>query len=155
MNQWQSNQINYIIAAGDNDLGMIQACGVTTQEFCNYSINGINYSLSSPADSFYTSNNGTPTSINIAAFALTGNRWIQITSDYANVTVGGTETLYDFQAAELPDSASIFTPINVHITEFGAVGEYMSGNFSGTMLNFFNQSIAYTITCSFRIRRSF
>jgi len=50
-NAQQSNPAVYSLHPGNNVIPNIQACGVNTQQFINYTVNGIAYSFAAPADS--------------------------------------------------------------------------------------------------------
>jgi hypothetical protein len=45
-------------------------------------------------------------------------------------------------------------PITVYYTEFGNIGQYIAGSFSGTIKSTANNNI-YNVTCSFRMKRKF
>lgn len=44
------------------------------------------------------------------------------------------------------------TSTGVHITEYGAIGQYISGNFTCNFTSLFNGTF-YSVTCDFRIKR--
>jgi hypothetical protein len=48
---------------------------------------------------------------------------------------------------------SITTPIFVNITEYGAVGQFIAGNFTGAFRGGGPANTVYNVTYSFRIRR--
>ncbi len=50
-NLQQSTLTNITLNAGNNAMGNLQACGVTVQEYVNYTINGVTYSYTPPFDS--------------------------------------------------------------------------------------------------------
>ena len=50
---------------------------------------------------------------------------------------------------------NIQNPILVRITEYGAIGEFTSGTFSGTLIEFLLPNTVYNVTCNFKIRRTF
>ena len=52
------------------------------------------------------------------------------------------------------DSTSIRTPINVQITEYGSVGQFIAGNFSGALFGGAPTNTVYNTSCTFRIRRT-
>ncbi|HMG84016.1 MAG TPA: hypothetical protein VK559_13335 [Ferruginibacter sp.] len=70
------------------------------------------------------------------------------------IVVGSNESLdwFDLQGSEgfygTPTS-----PLYVKITEYGAVGQYVSGNFAGTIYDSYN-SKNYKLSGSFRIKRA-
>jgi len=73
------------------------------------------------------------------------------------IAVGSNEVFYYFTlggniTANNIDGSPV-SPIYVHITEYGAIGQYVSGNFSGTIFDAHN-SKNYTLSGSFRIKRT-
>jgi hypothetical protein len=153
-NLQQNLPISYVVnAAGVNNISPITACGVTTQQFINYTINGTAYNFTAPTDTL-TLNNNLQTSIIIQGYRFTTPpNFIIFNFDNNAVSVGGSQTLYSFTSTQINDSASITTPILVNITEYGAVGQFMAGNFSGALNGGPPANTVYNITCNFRIRR--
>jgi len=52
------------------------------------------------------------------------------------------------------DSTRITSPINVQITEYGTVGQFIAGNFSGALIGAAPTNTVYNTSCTFRIRRT-
>jgi hypothetical protein len=59
-----------------------------------------------------------------------------------------------FFSSDVTDSTNFNTPINVNITEYGPVGGFVAGNYSGTITGGAPLNTPYIISGSFRIRRS-
>jgi hypothetical protein len=73
----------------------------------------------------------------------------------ANISAGSTQQLMNFNTSHIGnDSTSITTPINVQITEYGSVGQFIAGNFSGAFIGAAPTSTVYNTSCTFRIRRN-
>ena len=74
----------------------------------------------------------------------------------AGIGAGTTQTLVNF-ALEQPIAYLTINnpPVNVAITEYGTVGQYIAGNFSGSFTGPAPTSTIYNITCSFRVRRAY
>jgi hypothetical protein len=154
-NAQQSASVTYNVAnAGNNPVGNIQACGTTTQQFINYTINSINYSYTSPADTFHYSNNN-QSSITISAVKIpnTTNN-VNFAMANAGIGVGSNQNLQNFNPSQISDTFRITTPILVNITEYGAVGQFAAGTFTGIFTGASPGNIQYNVTCNFRIRRS-
>ncbi|MEO6540893.1 MAG: carboxypeptidase-like regulatory domain-containing protein [Ferruginibacter sp.] len=154
-NAQQSASITYNVTnAGTNPVGNIQACGTTTQQFINYTINSINYSFSAPADTFTYSNN------NQSAIGITGVKLPNTTNnvnfamDNAGIGAGSNQNLQKFNPSQVSDTFRITTPIFVNITEYGAVGQFAAGTFTGIFTGASPGNIQYNVTCNFRIRRN-
>lgn len=154
----QSTPLNYNLVAGANTVGNLQACGITTEQFVNYTFDGDSYSYTAPADSFYQYNNtqSVPATIEISAQNFTGapSGFTTIGFTSAGITAGSTQDLTRFWPSFAGDSLTIATPISVNITEYGAVGEFIAGNFSGSLTSRPPANIVYPVTCTFRIRRA-
>jgi len=156
--QQQSATINYTLISGNNFVPNIQACGITTEQFFNYNINGTDYSFTSPADTFYAWANtqSIPTSISISASTISGNtRYGSISFDQTGIAVGSSQLMNMFYVSEIVDSTTFNAPININITEYGNVGEFVSGNYSGNMTGAAPANTPYVISGSFRVRRNF
>jgi hypothetical protein len=158
----QSSSLNTTLNAGTNTLGNLQACGTSTSQFINYSINGTAYSLTAPADSFIVFSNPqtTPSRIEINGNSVptsggtTFYRYIAFDFTDAGIAVGSTQSLINFYTSDINDSTNITTPISVNITEYGSVGQFIAGNFTGVLIGSGPPPGAtYNITCSFRVRR--
>ncbi len=150
----QSANVTYVVNAGTNTVANIQACGTSTQQFINYTINSSNYSFTAPADTFFYSNN------NQSAISITGYKIAPPSSNvnfrFTNtaITIGSSQDLQNFNPSQIADTLSITTPILVNITEYGAVGQFVSGTFSGIFTGASPANIQYNVTCNFRTRRS-
>ena len=154
----QSTPLSYVLNNGANNVPLIQACGVTTEQFFNYSIDGTPYNYSSPADSFYMYVNP---QVNPAQITISGMRFSTGTVnngyfsfDQPGIAVGSSQNMSSIYLSQITDSANIVTPILVNITEFGAVGEFIAGNFSGPLTGASPTFTIYNIIGSFRVRRS-
>jgi hypothetical protein len=149
----QSTSLSYTLVPGDNAVGNLQACGITTEQFINYTQDGVNYSFTSPADSFYQYSNpqSVPSSIYISGQRLSGGTidYINLAFTEPGIAAGSTQQLLSFGT----DSLLITTPVDVNITEYGAIGQFIAGNFAGTLTSPPPGSTPVNITCTFRVRR--
>lgn len=150
----QSTSLSYTLNTGDNAVGNLQACGVTTEQFINYTQDGVDYSYTSPLDSFmqFTNTQSVPSSIFILSQRLAGGQNVNMVSlsfTETGIAAGSTQQLISFGS----DSLAISTPVDVNITEYGAVGQFIAGNFTGTLLSPPPGSTPINVTCSFRVRR--
>jgi hypothetical protein len=156
----QSNPLAFTINNGSNNVTAIQACGTTTQQFFNYTINGTNYSLTSPVDTFFmfVNTQSNPATIQISGQNISqgapSNRYISIGFNQAGIAVGSSQNMSMFYTSNISDSTAFTTPIAVNITEYGAVGQFISGNYSGAFVGALPTSTIYNVTGSFRVRRS-
>ena len=153
-NQQQSSNVTYMVNSGTNTVANIQACGVTTQQFINYTINSTTYSFTSPADTFFYFNNN-QSLISLTSYRFTPppgnvNFWI----GNVGIAVGSSQNLVTFNPSQIADSLRITTPILVNITEYGVVGQFAAGNFTGVLTGAAPANTQYNITCNFRLRRN-
>jgi hypothetical protein len=150
----QSSPVTATFANGPVTIPNIQACGISTAQFMNYTINGTNYAYASPADSFYMSvnNQSTTSQIIISAEQFTPgqNGFGTIGFDATGVAVGSSQAINLFYCSQISDTTSFVTPFNVNITEYGNIGEFIAGDFAGTMNGI---STSYVVSGNFRVRR--
>ena len=83
-----------------------------------------------------------------------GSSYVNFDFSDAGIGAGSIQPLNNFYTSVISDSTGITTPINVNITEYGSVGQFIAGNFSGTLTGSAPTSTLYNITCNFRIRRN-
>jgi hypothetical protein len=151
-NQQQSATISYVVQVGTNTVANIQACGVTTQEFINYTVNTTPYSFTAPSDPFYYNNQS---SIVMGSYKISfpfGT--VNLNIDNNGIGVGSNQTLQNFAQNQVTDSFNITTPIMAHITEYGTIGQFISGNFTGVFTGAPPANTPYNVSCNFRVRRT-
>jgi len=154
--QQQSALLNVNIVAGTNNIGNLQACNISNAQFINYSIDGTNYSINIPPDTlnFYQAfSGGIPFTI-LNAGQIAGTNTAYIYTNWSGITLNSLQPLAGFSAAQMP-GCNFQNPISVHITEYGIVGEFIAGNFSGVFTENQAPNITHSAACSFRIRRTF
>lgn len=160
--QGKEQPINYVV--GDNNVGTISACGISSTEFLNYTINGTAYSFVTPPDTLRSIMTFYP-----QIDALSGNGPFR--HFYFNLTetpkIGENAFVY-FMIRQPSSGINMFSSFQdfgntpIHITEYDTNSGFIAGNFSGTFRNFspgVNDSLIstidtlpYKITCNFRIR---
>ncbi|MEI2748370.1 MAG: hypothetical protein V9E88_06405 [Ferruginibacter sp.] len=107
-----------------------------------------------PGDSVYMSGNGTTTSFSIGGFNTSNQNNFQIIIDRNNIALNSVQPLISFYNGQT-QLDPVSAPVNVTITEYGAIGQFIAGNFSGVLTNQTLPVTNYNVTCSFRVRRSF
>jgi hypothetical protein len=151
----QSNALAVTLVSGNNNVGMLNACGTSAEEFINYSINGSNYSLTAPADSFTHSANqdlGSVFGVSYSGGVITHTA--SFIFNPSNISAGSIQNLINFGSTHINDSTAILNSIPINITEYGSVGQFISGNFTGILTSAPPANTPYNITCNFRVRRS-
>ncbi len=149
----QSAPVTTTVNTGANNLGAITACGTSTQRFVNFTIDGVAYAITSPPDS--TTAYASQGTTSISGFKLGGNatNYTSISFRFAGTATGTApiNSIY-ISAPTLTDSATVQSgAFNVTVTDYGAVGGYIAGNFSGNLNG--SGSTLHPATCSFRVRR--
>ncbi len=145
-------------------MGNLQACGVQIAEFLNLTVDANTINYAPPADSltYFINPQTTPAEISIYAFGtrVVGGNTISTYSDIAftqtGIAAGSTQNLTRIgtNTNGAPTSQYVIsTPINVNITEYGAIGEFVAGNFTGQVTIAGTTNTA-NVTCNFRVRRT-
>ena len=152
-NSVQSSPVNYTLVPGINAIGTIQACGTSSTEFINYSIDGTAHNLVAPPDSMYQSSSAGSTNSYISGSQFGGSHYVYFSYDNTGIGVGTTQTLNSFYSTFLGTQPTVTQPASVSITEYGPVGQFISGNFTCTLTTI-APAATYNIACSFRVRRN-
>jgi hypothetical protein len=148
----QSTPVTATLTVGSNALGAITACGTSTQRFVNFTIDGVAYNLTSPPDSTTARSQQGVTQVN--GFKIgSGTSFTSINFGFNGTAIGSAPISFVFiQAPTLTDSTTVQTgAFNVTVTEYGAVGAYIAGSFTGNLNG--SGSTLHPVTCSFRVRR--
>lgn len=147
----QSSALSFNLQPGNNALGNVQACGNTTQEYMTYSINGQNYAYTYPTDTLAT---GRDNSLyHLYTFNRSFNSGVNMAFNLTGIAQGSSQQLNHFLPTQITDTLKILTPIQVKITEYGAIGQFIGGNFTGSFTGNAPANKTYNVTCSFRYRR--
>ncbi len=150
----QSIPLTYTLVPGNNAVPNIQACGVSTSEFINYTIDGVNYSYTPPSDSVFMTGNGQNTNFILGGFSSTNNNTVNMSITNTGIALNSLQPVISFQSLQVP--LVPLTSVSATITEYGAVGQFIAGNFTGTFVTQQQTPpVNYTVTCSFRVRRTF
>lgn len=137
---------------------------LSTEEFVKYNINGTDYFYTMPADSVLA--NGTdsvenalfPINNSVIANRIPGsiNNFFKILYYNYNISLGSQQLVtffYTPQTGLYPSPITSANPVFLTITEYGNVGEYIAGDFSGLFIGPAPGNIQYNVTCSFRVKR--
>ncbi|MEP7164949.1 MAG: hypothetical protein ABI741_09645 [Ferruginibacter sp.] len=151
----QSTPLAITLAPGPNNAGNLQACSLITQEFISYTVNGgtLN-SLTSPSCIFNYGLYGSNTT-GIVVVRNGSNEAVTLSYDNTGIAQGTVQNLIKFQGTIFNDSTNILTPIGINITEYGSVGQYIAGNFSGILTGWQPPNNVYNVSCNFRVKRSY
>ena len=143
----------FTIVSGTNNVGNLQACGTSTTQFINFTVNGNSTNFTTPTSGF----NQYLIANNIYLYGYNNSQQSGNASlSFGNNGIGlnTIQPLNHFSASVISDSTYAPNPINVAITEYGAVGQYISGNFSGIVRGTNPPNTNYNVVCSFRMKRN-
>jgi len=149
----ESAIINTTLVSGTNNLGTIQACGTSVAEFFNYTANAVSTSFIPPAGYMYQM----PDSFQInstSVYASAANSFVQVGFSNVGIGSGSSQAMTFFQSTQT-NQTTISGTIPVHITEYGSVGQYMAGNFAGTVTGTAPPNTTYAISGNFRVKRNY
>lgn len=156
-NAQQSASITYVVNAGSNTVANIQACGNSIQQFVNYTVNGTPYSFTAPVDSVFIGQGNGNSIVIIQGSQIGGssNNYMFFSFDSQGIAVNSTHPIVGVSCPQMNQNTNP-NPVLVNITEYGAIGQFISGNFSGTFVELgAPPNTIYNVTCNFRVRRTF
>ena len=153
----------FLISCKKNDANIIVPNIVLApNEFIHYTVNSVPYSYDRPIDSLLADDSLETPTFNPHSKVL-GARIPNVLNDFTRIdyskagsAVGSSQTLIVFSTPQTelyPYPATTSTPILINITEYGAVGQYISGNFLGLLIGAPPGNTLYYVTCSFRVKR--
>ncbi|MDB5222644.1 MAG: carboxypeptidase regulatory-like protein [Chitinophagaceae bacterium] len=134
-----------------------QACGTSSLQTIDYTVDATAYNIIAPPDSIYTTASGTTTPPNsndgyIGGYSPT-NSTNRITFSFSAPTATPGTYPLKFVSVGQVDSTVITTPSPViNITQYGASGQFIIGNFSVQLKKLSDNSL-HPVTCNFKIRR--
>jgi hypothetical protein len=134
--------------------GTITACGTSASQFINYTLDGVTYNLTAPADSLmgFTSGQGQSTTFytNISGMGSNTSTDIHFSFQSPSQTAGSFPMQY--LAVNNLDSIRNTNAFSVNITNFPtSTAGFYEGNFSGQFTDL--QNATHTISATFRVRR--
>lgn len=152
-NQQNATPITFSVSNTNVNMGTVQACGVSVNEFINYTIDGVNYSITDSIrigqDSLgVTSFNNYHSSGNV----LFGKNKIsgQFTGSTLNTFLLSPLVILKNNVNHTTSSTN---KSYVTITEYGSVGQYIAGTFTGT-IGILGSGGSKQVSGSFRIKRT-
>ncbi len=149
----QSAPWNGTASTGTVSTGTLSACGTSTISYINYTLDAVNFSLSSATagDSItlYSLAGTSQNVTSISGFRIS-NPNVHI-NFYTQGAAVGTFPLIHLQVNQY-DSVNVVTPFNINITTYGAPGQFIEGNFSGQIREIANNNL-HNISATFKVRR--
>jgi hypothetical protein len=142
-------------STGTVNTGAISACGISTVQYINYTVDGNNFSISTSVagDSItaWTGSGG----VNTAYLSVNGFKINQSNEKISFATQGtgvGTFPL-SYVSVNQYDSINLVTPFNINITVWGTPGQFIEGNFTGQIREIVNNNL-HNVSATFRVRRN-
>lgn len=154
--QQQSTATTVTVTAPATTIPNITACGTSSAQFINYTLDGTNYTITSANNDsliayFNTQGGSANTGINIM-----GNQNPPGTANiyFTIPTASGVGTFpVGILQVENFGNTVLTSPFNANVTGFAsAVGDFYVGSFSG---QFTDSSVTHTISSSFRVRKNY
>ena len=141
------------LATGTNNLGVLTACGTSTIGNITYSIDGVTRTLIEPADTLAAYGfppNPYTTIINLKTGSNSPTMSLQFDG---GMTLGNGHKISDIWSEGYASGRALApVPLTVTITEYGDIGGFISGSFSGQVLDFVSNT-PHMVNYSFRIKR--
>ena len=143
---------NYPLVSGNNNIGGLVACGTSTVEFVNYTIDGIPLSIT-PANGYISQSPDSSiiNSVQVSAYQ-NNNASILFAFSKLNISPGSIQDLTNFNSVQTGQT-TISGTIPVSITEYGNLGQYIAGSFTGSVISVAPPNTVHTISCNFRFKR--
>lgn len=150
----QSAPQTYTIASQNIIVPAIQACGTSSLQTIDYTVDGTGYNITSPPDSIYNyGNSGTANGNYFGGYSLTDPTNSITFSFNATTTVPGTYPLIYLSVRKNDSTVLVTAPAPViNITQYGAPGQFIIGNFNAQLKKLSDNTL-HPVTCTFRVRR--
>ena len=156
--QQQSNSTSVNVTAPLTNAGTISACGLSSEEFIDYTIDGVNYRISSTVatDSLTAFTTLDSAQVNTRYTFFSGiqvGRANNITMRFRQAAAAGTYPLDELMVQSFQQT-TVVAPFNVTLTSYPqTAGLFYEGSFTGSFRDAANTS--HTLSGTFRLRRVF
>jgi hypothetical protein len=154
--QQQGNVQNLPVTSSTMDFGTLSACGVTSTEFMDYTLDGTVYHLAT-GDSLTAYSGIDTTGTGTAAYytkviGAKSPNFMYFTF-YSTAQSAGNYPV-SLMSVQNYSQTTVIQPSNVNITSFATgVGQFYEGSLTGQFKDASN--VTHTASCTFRIRRTF
>jgi hypothetical protein len=158
-NLQQGNTINGTLSLPTTNVGNITACGISAQQYINYTLDGTSYSHVAPADSMFAISRQIQGSTNwttsISANSMNSQTPAGISFGFESPgQVAGSYPITGLSVRNLMQGNTPVAPFNVNVTSFPtSVGQFYEGNLNGQFRD--AQNNLHTLNATFRIRKNF
>lgn len=149
--QQNATPITVSVTNTNVNIGTVQACGVSVAEFLNYTIDSASNSANDSLVAYKTANG---TYFSGSNFSVP---YAYITANTAGFSTGSFDLNLSYTNSNQQTYSSYSTgsglSVTTQITEYGAVGQYIAGTFSGLIKITGSPVASKQISGSFRIKR--
>lgn len=152
--QQQSSAATLPFNGSVTSIANMAACGTSSAQYINYTLDGANYSIIKPDDSLYTySYLAQATPPNFTSFyGVKQNAHIGFS--YLHNNAPGSFPLSGFAVQGYDSIVNFIKPFNITITKYPAApGEFYEGSFTGQFRHSTTGTTLHNIDCSFRVRK--
>jgi len=140
------------VTSGPVAVSQLSACGNSTDQFINFTLNNTTYNLVDPIDSLLGYNSSAWTMINGSTRTLNGSYiYINFSPEISTGTKEVTHASVNVNSKSWTKSGTM----NVNVTEYGKIGEFIAGDVTGRMIrdSTSNPGSSVPFNCTFRVRR--
>ena len=141
------------VSSGSQDVGQLSACGVTLDQFMHVTVNGTTYNVTAPPDSIRYYNQGGYASFD--GYTVGSTSYTRVDFTLQNLTGTGTypALYFDMSNANLYYTQQSSDPIQCSVSAYGSVNGFITGNFSGTLMDSVTKA-TYPMSGSFKVKRT-
>lgn len=153
--QQQGTATSVPITGGITDFGSIAACGTVATETIDYTLDGVTYAIGASDSTVAYSKEGNTNNNTTNSTIIMGSK----NPDHIELIINTTaQAPGSYQLASIIvqnyRQTTVVQPLNVSLTKYAkAAGEFYEGSLTGQFRDVSN--VAHTITCTFRVRRTF
>jgi hypothetical protein len=152
----QGNSVSVNVAEPETNTGNILACGTSSEQYINYTLDGVDHSITSAlTDSLLGTTElvqASPPNYYTTIWGMDNPDYIDF--GYLHNNSVGTFPMNNLSLALYDSSTNLISPFNMIISNYPQnVGEFYEGHFSGQFTHFGTGTVLHNINCSFRVRR--
>jgi hypothetical protein len=152
-NQQQGNTSTVAVVSGIANTGQLTACGISTNQFINYTVDGSNFSISSVNTGSIFGTFAIPGSVQTNIYAYDQSFSSHITFTTSGAAVGTYAIVNDSLTINAYYDAIPQTGATSTFTVFGPVGQYLEGNFNIPFTDVTTGPTVHSCAGTFRVKR--
>jgi len=152
-NAQQQGTVMSISFAQLNQLISIDACGNSTSQYINYTLDGTDYVLSSNDGDMFTGGTFMPLMDYLQGYNTTLLKQLDFSFDG-----NGTTGIFPISSLSVKPYNSIQPPISIQVNLTGypkQIGEFYEGSFSGSFIDSSALNVTHIVSCNFRVGKKY